>query len=593
MPDHLTYPGVYIEEIPGGVHTIAGVPTSITAFMGRAWCGPLGTGSTGPITVFSFADYERLFGGLWTNSPMSYAVRDYFNNGGSQAIIVRLIEATPPAGLPADAGSHTPPQNYGCAVIDVDAPTATPPKNPAELAPSASPPSSPPVRPAPSSTLPLYAANPGTWGNDIRVMVDVNNITPEVAELYADYGVRQADMFNITIFHNPPGGSMQTERFVGLTLSDYSGFPPNPNRVDRILSEQSQLVQIFPDEFAPVPNTSWSGIAGWATFSSNDFWNYNQQQLFALLNPAGGGDDGESIRSELTYDDPISGGIAALEKVDLFNLLCTPYDTPDEEAAVIQAYPALAQYCQKRRAMFIVDPPFAWSAAAQKHDGNSIQPIDLGIVGDLERNAAVYFPRIVEADPLLNGQPRVMPACGIIAGVTANTDATQGVWKAPAGTEAALNGILNLEVNLTDEQNGMLNRLGINCLRSFPVIGPVVWGARTLRGADQLADDYKYIPVRRLALYVEESLYRGTNWAVFEPNADPLWTSLRTAVNTFLSGLQGQGAFYSYFVRCDNTTTTADDIASGVVNIIVGIAPVKPAEFVVIQIQQLTADQAS
>lgn len=237
--------------------------------------------------------------------------------------------------------------------------------------------------------------------------------------------------------------------------------------------------------------------------------------------------------------------------------------------------------------MVILDSPVAWTDNARRGNFSYLDPTQLGIEGDNARNAAVYFPRVIEADALMNGNPTSFAPCGIIAGVIASTDSTRGVWKAPAGIYAALNGIVELEVDLTDDQNGMLNSLGINCFRSFPNIGPVIWGARTLRGADQLEDDYKYIPVRRLTLYLEESLYRGTTWAVYEPNADPLWASLRLSVNTFLADLQRQGAFYSYFVNCDSTTTTPDDIARGVVNIVVGIAPIKPAEFVVIQIQQI------
>jgi len=141
--------------------------------------------------------------------------------------------------------------------------------------------------------------------------------------------------------------------------------------------------------------------------------------------------------------------------------------------------------------------------------------------------------------------------------------------------------------------DGVLNPLAINCLRNFPVYGPVCWGARTLFGADQLADDYKYIPVRRFALFLEESLYRGTQWVVFEPNDEPLWSAIRLNVGSFMQSLFRQGAFQgttptaAYFVKCDDETTTQNDINNGIVNIIVGFAPLKPAEFVVIQIQQI------
>jgi hypothetical protein len=135
--------------------------------------------------------------------------------------------------------------------------------------------------------------------------------------------------------------------------------------------------------------------------------------------------------------------------------------------------------------------------------------------------------------------------------------------------------------------------VGINCLRTFPITGTVVWGARTLRGADQLADEYKYVPVRRLALFIEESLYRGTQWVVFEPNDEPLWAQIRLNVGAFMQSLFRQGAFQgqtpkeAYLVKCDKETTTQTDINLGIVNIVVGFAPLKPAEFVIIKIQQL------
>jgi phage tail sheath protein FI len=172
-------------------------------------------------------------------------------------------------------------------------------------------------------------------------------------------------------------------------------------------------------------------------------------------------------------------------------------------------------------------------------------------------------------------------------------DSQRGVWKAPAGTDASLGGVAGLSVELTDAESGLLNPLGINCLRTFPVFGRVVWGARTLRGADAAADEYKYLPVRRTALFIEESLYRGLTWVVFEPNDEPLWAQIRLNVGAFMHNLFRQGAFQgqspreSYLVKCDKETTTQNDINLGVVNILVGFAPLKPAEFVIIRLQQL------
>jgi len=293
-------------------------------------------------------------------------------------------------------------------------------------------------------------------------------------------------------------------------------------------------------------------------------------------------------------------GIYALDRVDLFNLLCIPWDRRgmDLPGAV---YQKAAEYCLKRRAMLILDPPSNWIDHARAGDFGKIQPTDLNIGSpDMrERNCAVYFPRVRKADSEKDGSVDVFPACGIIAGVIAATDARRGVWKAPAGSGAGIRGIVGLEMNLTDEQNGMLNPLGINCLRDLPAVGPSVWGARTLRGADMLSDEYKYISVRRLALFIEESLDRGTKFAVLAPNDETLWSQLRLAVGTFMNNLWRQGAFYgqravdAYAVACDQTTTTQDDVDRGIVNITVAFAPLKPAEFIVLQIHQQAGQTAT
>jgi len=312
------------------------------------------------------------------------------------------------------------------------------------------------------------------------------------------------------------------------------------------------------------------------------------------------GNDGDSLDEEdYLGSQDAKTGIFALEQADLFNLLCIPADTrggnvPDG------VYPKALNYCVNRRAMLIVDPPSAWSSnGGQTLLSDPRTELDaLKLSDTAARNAAEFFPRIVEADPLRNGQLNTFVPCGMIAGVMARTDTQRGVWKAPAGIDAALTGTQSLEVNLTDRENGILNPLGINCLRFFPVVGRVVWGARTLRGADVLADEYKYIPVRRLALYIEESLFRGTQWVVFEPNDEPLWAQIRLNVGAFMQNLFRQGAFQgqsprdAYFVKCDKETTTQNDINLGIVNIVVGFAPLKPAEFVVIKLQQIAGQIA-
>jgi phage tail sheath protein FI len=208
----------------------------------------------------------------------------------------------------------------------------------------------------------------------------------------------------------------------------------------------------------------------------------------------------------------------------------------------------------------------------------------------------MYFPHIRLTDPL-TGQLRSFPPSGAIAGVIATTDAARGAFKAPAGTgHGRLPGVRALTVNLTDREQGLLNPIALNCLRVLPIVGPAVWGTRTLAGADEEGSPYKYVPVRRLALMLEESVFRGLKWVVFEPNDERLWGNIRLNVGAFMNTLFRQGAFQgtsareAYFVKCDSETTTQNDINNGIVNIIIGFAPLKPAEFVVVKIEQIAGE---
>jgi phage tail sheath protein FI len=249
------------------------------------------------------------------------------------------------------------------------------------------------------------------------------------------------------------------------------------------------------------------------------------------------------------------------------------------------------KYCEDRRAFMIIDIP------PTRNEVEEIKEwLDTEAAGFRHRNAALYFPRPRIPDPKNEFRLRSVGASGTMAGIYARTDGSRGVWKAPAGIEATLGGVVELDAKLSDAQNGALNPLGINCLRSFPIYGGVAWGARTLVGADQMASEWKYVPVRRLALMLEESLFRGTKWVVFEPNDEPLWAKIRLNVGAFMMSLFRQGAFQgtspkdAFFVKCDAETTTQDDRNKGIVNILVGFAPLKPAEFVVISIQQIAGD---
>lgn len=275
-------------------------------------------------------------------------------------------------------------------------------------------------------------------------------------------------------------------------------------------------------------------------------------------------------------------------EVDLFNLMILP---PDRDAPdlVNQLWGNASIFCQQRRAFLIMDAPTSWSDAQVASDGAAATRI--GLVKD---HAAIYYPRLVMNE---NGREIRLGASGAMAGLMARIDGSRGVWKAPAGIEADLRGVVGVEHEFSDRENGIMNPRGINTIRVFPN-GIVSWGARTMDGDNDFSSEWKYIPVRRLALMMEESLYRGLKWAVFEPNDEPLWSQIRLNVGAFMHNLFRQGAFQgqkpgdAYFVKCDSETTTQNDINLGVVNIWVGFAPLKPAEFVVLYLQQIAGQVA-
>ncbi len=535
MPITPTYPGVYIDELPSSVHTITGVPTSIVAFVGAASSGP----TNGPFHCGSFGDFQRTFGGVSSDSPLSYAVYQFYLNGGSDAEVVRLAHP--------DAVSAT---------LDL------------------------------GNGVKLLAIGPGTWGDALRARVDYQTLSGPPT------GGAAATTYNLSVFDTSTG-VLESYLNISIKTSDAQS-------LDKVLSASSLVV--LPAEgavldVAPPANAAIDP----SDPDQNPFTNDTTKA--DRFTQAKDGEPGSAPTLD-DYNGNGTGqadktGIYQLYKTDIFNLLCLPGAPPtilDDAAAL----------CVERRAILLVDPPTDWSSVANVVSKMTVPtpPVSL----DLGANAAVYFPNVQIADPSQNGITVTKPPCGTVAGIAARTDVSRGVWKAPAGTDASLNGVTGLAtgldgsgtpLTLTDNDNGLLNPLGVNCLRNFPVIGPVVWGARTLRGADRLADQWKYLPIRRLALFIEESLYRGTQWVVFEPNDEPLWASIRQNVGTFMNTLFSQGAFQgatanqAYLVKCDQENNPQSDIDRGIVNILVGFAPLKPAEFVIIQIQQLAGQLQS
>lgn len=274
------------------------------------------------------------------------------------------------------------------------------------------------------------------------------------------------------------------------------------------------------------------------------------------------------------------------KEVDLFNLMILPADEGHTDDTRKSLWGPASIFCQQRHAFLLMDAPQWKDVLEATNPTSGVNSLRVGLAKDY---SAIFYPRVTILENGIN--VNVSPS-GAIAGVMARIDSNRGVWKAPAGIEADLRGIAGLELKLSDPENGVLNPKAINALRIFPS-GIVNWGARTMDGDDDFGSEYKYIPVRRVALYIEESLFRGTQWVVFEPNDEPLWAQIRLNIGAFMHSLFVQGAFQgqtpkeAYFVKCDKETTTQDDINKGIVNIVVGFAPLKPAEFVIIQIQQM------
>jgi len=536
MPILPTYPGVYVEEIPSGVHNIAGVSTASTAFVDFFPQGPMGV----PTLVNNFTQFQTIFGGLDQRSEASYGVMQYFLNGGQTAWIVRVA-----AGTPAPSS------------VTLDDKT-------------------------PAATLKVQASNAGVWGNNLQVGIDYKTTSPTTT---FNLVVRQLDSAS------KPTQVLNSEIYRNLSMTKTT-----PNYAVGVVNAASQLIQltdlgpgIIPvstgaDVIAPISNptsTVYTAVSNTTTPASDG----NPPDATALKN-----------------------GVDTLAHIDpyIFNILCIPAaailvtgGAPDS-TNIAGVYSHAAGVCDTHRAMLIVDIPTGINSTSSTVSTgvlswtNTLQTAGF----EPDANSAIYFPTLQVPDPLNGGRPRAVGTSGTMAGIWASTDAARGVWKSPAGIDAAVSGA-SLSYIMNDSDSAAINPFGINGLRNFKTYGNVVWGARTMQGADQIASQWAYIAVRRTALYIEESLFEGLKWVVFEPNDSPLWAQIRLNVTSFMQNLFRQGAFQgsttsaAYFVKCDSETTTQTDINSGVVNILVGFAPLKPAEFVILQIQQMAGQAAS
>lgn len=638
--DTYTYPGVYIQELPSGVHSISGVATSIGAFVGWA---PQGS-TTEAVLCQSFMDFQRAFGGLDARSLLGYAVSHFFNNGGQQTYVVRLVQGALTSGTSTAIDGSVSIQVAGGTVVFsaldpgvwsssygvlvsassgatftaqvVYAPSGTPwvtletftalsvtalgtlnshyvavsstgtptaaPANGLYMLTGGNDGNAVTVPGATSASATIYvpasttagftftAQNPGVWGNLLAI-----GASPQP-------GDTTNTRFSLNVVALQSDGSLSVvETFYNLSVS-----ASDPSYVVTVLNSDSNFVTAaavgtptvaLNSPFPPATSTQ-------APYASPPFLAGGYDG--AVLDPTQDGASGGLFMTALNAGGAGTGGVHLLDRVGGFNLLCVPGES---EATTIQN---LQAYCYAQRAFYIVDSPQSATTAGLISSGPAGS--DAGsITGQYSINSAYYYPWVTAPDPLIGNRQRSFPPCGFVAGIYAATDATRGVWKAPAGIDASLTGESGLAAVLTDLENGSLNTQAVNCLRELKVYGDVVWGARTLQGNDQAGSQWKYVPIRRLALYIESSLYQGTQWVVFEPNDETLWGQIRLSIGSFMQSLFLQGAFQgtspqqAYFVKCDADNNPQSSIDLGIVNILVGFAPLYPAEFVVIQIQQI------
>jgi phage tail sheath protein FI len=548
MPVTTSFPGIYIQELPSSVHSISAAPTNIAVFIG--YTHPLKTSPSIagiPQQLFGFSDYQRAFGGflrstLYSNNSgdfgdMATAVNQFFLNGGTEAYVVGL--------LPSDAPFTAPTLTYGSVVF-----TATQ------------------VTDATFQLSVSVTPNPATVASP-----PASSITADVVITYGPS--LQANAGGALL----PGTVTETYRRVSLSPNAADG-TPNPNYILRAIGTTanpiSALVTVslgahpaWPTTFPPQPEYFVPLFSGAVTdvFTANDY------------------------TSVMAQNTP-------LDKLAVFNLMVLPGVTNTEVLSTALSF------CENKLAFLVMDPPQTATADSTWNPPNPIA--NLITLIPKSANGALYFPYLQSPDPLtgsatnpVTGAVNEIPPAATVAGIYAATDVARGVWKAPAGFQATTNNTTGCVLRgvMTDQRQGVLNPLGINCLRDFANIGTAVFGARTL--VTLTDQQWRYVPVRRTALFLEQSLVASLKWVIFEPNADPLWSAIRITINAFMLGLYNQGAFQgtspsqAFTVQCDSQTTTQADIDNGIVNIIVGFAPLLPAEFVIISIAQLAGQSSS
>jgi len=524
----LLHPGVYVSEVPGGVRSIEGAPTSTTIFVGETERGPLG-----PTKITSRADYERLFGGYFRvreSSPpdtsttrllTAYAMDAFYANGGSTAYMVRAMDEADTAKASRRGGT-------------------------------------------------IVASSPGVWGDSVAVaFLKASGSDPQ--------------RFKIAVVYEAPGAG--SERKIIEVWDRLSIKPGDENYVVDVLA-RSAFIRWNTDDVPPatVPAADALGSPVTATPTEDDIVN----GATSLTGGTGGGGD----LNPADYGDILSEQLAGIDDAALLVATCDAFVGTDESVytSLVGKFVDYAEGRPRQDLFFVGDLP-------RQHGSATTTLAAEGAVSSFgELNASnfsgIYWPHAVVSDIVGVGRnpTTTLPPAAFVAGLFARTDGRRGVWKAPAGTDATLALTVDLDYQLNDLHSDELNPVGINALRTMPGAGRVVWGSRTM----QPSSEWRYVSVRRTAIFLRTSIYNGIQWAVFEPNDEPLWSSLRASIGGFMETQFRRGAFAgrtrddAYQVKVDASTTTPIDQAAGVVNILVAFAPLRPAEFVVVQLSQKT-----
>jgi Bacteriophage tail sheath protein len=528
MPSYLS-PGVYVEEVPSGSRPIEGAGTALAAFVGFTEQGP----SDEPVLVANWTQFSRTFGGFAGGAYLPHAVYGYFLNGGGAAYIVRVGAdgaGEGPAALAGREGERValPGPSFARAEVTGAGQDA-----------------------GPAFAVRALAAGPA--GNGLSV------------EIAAPPAGADPGSGTFTLIVKRAGKAEET--FGNVTMRRGPGHVATAVRKSKLVT-----VENVSGEAAPVTGTEVALTGGETAPGS--------------VAVAGGGATIPAVTAgHYVGDVTARTGLGSLEEVEDITMLCVPDLMSAYQAGAIDAdgvkavQLAMIAHCELMAdRVAILDTPPGLGAQQVRQWRTETAGYD-------SKYAALYWPWLRVMDPE-RGQPVMLPPSGHVAGVWARNDDTRGVHKAPANE--VLRGVIDLQAGLTKTEHGQLNPAGVNCIRAFPGQGIRIWGARTLSSDPQ----WRYLNVRRLFNFVEKSVLAGTSWVVFEPNDRFLWMSVERVITTFLRRVWRSGALFgrtpeeAFYVKCDEENNPPENRDAGILTVDVGIAPVKPAEFVIFRIAQ-------